>query len=138
MDFKSEAFATFRSDGAEPLSKRRKKSSDLVEISFDENEDEQESACPLLASLHFIRQASADIVKVGNAANVVERFQELQDASPSELSIEFHFLTPHYKEYKRKLHKQLASQGKHVRGEWFRLPQGTNYFKLITEVCNLS
>ena len=61
------------------------------------------------------------------------RLAALQTANAHLLVLELCFPTPTHRETESQLHQYLTSQGRHVRGEWFRLPKGTNYLQLLND-----
>jgi hypothetical protein len=89
------------------------------------------------ASIYFIRVVGTTLVKVGYTHNLRHRLSTLQTANSQELQVEFQFLTPHFRRYERDLHVFLTAKDKRVRGEWFRIERGTNYFQLIAGSCEL-
>lgn len=70
--------------------------------------------------VYFIRAVGTELVKIGFSDEVGRRLRELQCASPHELAIEHLIIgTP---AIEAELHRRLKRKGRHVRGEWYRLP----------------
>ena len=89
-------------------------------------------------SVYFVRLLGSPFVKVGLTGQpMYVRLGQLQTANPHKLQTEFQFLTPHCSRFETSLHAYLKKHDKHVRGEWFRLPPGTDYFKLVMKACCL-
>ena len=85
------------------------------------------------ACVYFVRLAGSEFVKVGKTQNINQRLSNLQVSNPSVLIIDFLFVTPEHDKYEKQLHQHLVIKGQHVRGEWFRIARGTNYFNLLTK-----
>lgn len=77
--------------------------------------------------VYAIRAGDTDIVKVGFSRNVNRRLTQLQTANHMRLHIEFTFDTKSPHQDERWMHDYLVSIGRHVRGEWFRIPGHTDY-----------
>jgi hypothetical protein len=89
-----------------------------------------------MASVYFIRVTSTEMVKVGRSANVNQRISTLQTGCPYELELEMQFQTKNHDKCESQLHKFLKSQGKHVNGEWFKLPADVDHMQLILQACS--
>ena len=89
------------------------------------------------ACVYFVRLAGSEFVKVGKTQNINQRLSNLQVSSPSVLIIDFLFVTPEHDKYEKQLHQHLVIKGQHVRGEWFRITRGTNYFDLLAKALGL-
>ena len=83
--------------------------------------------------IYFVRAEGSDHVKVGFSTDVTARMTNLQTANAYRLVLEFCFPTSTHRETEAQLHQYLTSLGRHVRGEWFRLENGIDYFDLLDE-----
>lgn len=82
--------------------------------------------------VYFIRMADTEMVKVGFTSRIAARISELQTGCPHELHLEYHSLRADCARDESAMHVFLRSM--HVRGEWFRLPNGVDYEGLC-EAC---
>ena len=87
-------------------------------------------------SLYVIRLADLDVVKIGYSENVSKRLSCLQVGCPLDLHLEFTVLVYEAERWEKVVHDFLKKQGKHIRGEWFRLPKPLDMFTLLKE-CGL-
>jgi len=85
--------------------------------------------------VYFIRLKDTSMVKIGKTGNLQARMATLQTWSPGELLLELQFLTKHHTKYERLLHEHFRNLGKHVRGEWFHIPEGENYFNVLSSIA---
>ena len=80
-----------------------------------------------LPCVYAIRARGTPRVKVGHTANVDARLSNLQVGSPDPLDIEFLFFCAEHRTLERNAHRRLREEGRHHRGEWFRVEPGFNW-----------
>ena len=69
-------------------------------------------------------------MKIGSTTGPLKtRVSELQVGNAAKLIVEMEFKTPRFTYYENSLHKYF--QGNHIRGEWFKIPLGVDYAKVI-------
>jgi len=87
----------------------------------------------VLRSVYFIRRGETPEVKVGYSRDPMFRLSQLQCGNAIRLQMEHQVRTQHYRALERALHLHLTAKGIHLRGEWFRLPIGTEYSSIVDD-----
>jgi hypothetical protein len=110
-------------------------------IDIDKLWDSMREEIPSPASdrrfVYFIRAGDSDMVKIGFSSDTLSRMTHLQTGCPLKLQLEFSVLTPDFRIWERVLHRYLNKDGKHVRGEWYRLAAPLDALELLRECCLL-
>jgi hypothetical protein len=85
--------------------------------------------------VYFMRHLGTSMVKVGFSRDPLCRLRQLQCGNAGDLCVEHTVPTHRYAELERWIHQLLTSQGRHVRGEWFRLDPAADYSSIVAEAC---
>ena len=81
--------------------------------------------------VYFLRMEGTQYVKIGFSADVQARLRHLQIGNAIPLKLEYKFKTQSFREHESSLHCHLHAC--HVQGEWFKLPQHTDFPHLVSE-----
>jgi hypothetical protein len=83
--------------------------------------------------VYFIRRGWTSEVKVGFSRDPAFRLQQLQCGNAFDLHLEHQVPTQRYRTLELWIHEHLHAKGRHLRGEWFDLPAGTDYGAIVDD-----
>jgi hypothetical protein len=84
--------------------------------------------------VYFIRMVSTPYVKIGYSGVVLQRLKQLSTGNAFKLKLEYKFRSSQFRLHESMLHAHFVQQ--HVSGEWFDLPESTDYDGIVRELCN--
>ena len=79
----------------------------------------------IYSELYIVNEVGTGFVKVGYSQLPKQRLNDLQVGNPHELKLLYHCKVDNAPEREKEIHRILKDNGKHIRGEWFKIENAT-------------